>query len=208
MRKAFTLLEILIVVAIIAILAGLLFPILRSAKRRATETVDISNMRQLYMACTMYEQDQNGVAPALQADFKGYAGDVRLYRSPNDVYRAPYSDGTWPGEPLLLCTGTRSPFRLSYAYLKNFPEPYDVNVQDFASARGNPLVGLFASPWSGEPTPTLDWTSSCGDNVPNQTGPRMEGPILRIDMDGSFFRLPRNRNIGAIGSPQDLFIYR
>jgi prepilin-type N-terminal cleavage/methylation domain-containing protein len=64
-RKApgFTLIELLVVIAIIAILAALLLPALASAKRKAQRTQDLSNLHQLYAACTMYAGDFNDWYP-------------------------------------------------------------------------------------------------------------------------------------------------
>lgn len=59
-RRAFTLIEILVVIAIIAILAAILFPVFASAKNAAKKTADLSNMKQLSMAATMYMTDNDG----------------------------------------------------------------------------------------------------------------------------------------------------
>ena len=45
-RRTFTLLELLIVVAIMMILAGLLLPVLRTAKQLSMRTACIGNLRQ------------------------------------------------------------------------------------------------------------------------------------------------------------------
>jgi prepilin-type N-terminal cleavage/methylation domain-containing protein len=61
--RGFTLIELLIVIAIIAILAGIAIPALSSAFERAKVTKDMSNLRQIGTATQMYMNDNNGVFP-------------------------------------------------------------------------------------------------------------------------------------------------
>jgi len=55
--RAFTLIELLVVIAIIAILAAILFPVFAQAKRAAKKSSDLSNVKQMVLAHTMYWQD-------------------------------------------------------------------------------------------------------------------------------------------------------
>lgn len=57
---AFTLVELLVVIALIAILAALLFPALSSARARAKGYQCLNNTRQLVFAWTLYSDDHNG----------------------------------------------------------------------------------------------------------------------------------------------------
>jgi prepilin-type N-terminal cleavage/methylation domain-containing protein/prepilin-type processing-associated H-X9-DG protein len=56
-RGGFTLLELLAVIAVMAILAGLLLPVLAQARERARQTTCLSNLQQISTAHLLYLQD-------------------------------------------------------------------------------------------------------------------------------------------------------
>ena len=56
-REGLTLTELLIVVVIIAALAALLFPVFQSVRERAYIAACSSNLKQLYNALQIYEED-------------------------------------------------------------------------------------------------------------------------------------------------------
>lgn len=65
MKRAFTLIEMLVVSAIIAILAALLLPVLNRAKHAAQQSVCVSNVRQLNLAVHMYADEHGNELRAL-----------------------------------------------------------------------------------------------------------------------------------------------
>jgi len=62
-KNAFTLIEMLVVVAIIAILFALLFPVLSKAKASARRTTCLNNLRQINLGTRMYCDDSNDATP-------------------------------------------------------------------------------------------------------------------------------------------------
>ena len=62
--KAFTLVEMLVVIAIIGMLAALLLPALARSKLMAQRSVCISNLKQIGLAVKMYANDHGDVLPA------------------------------------------------------------------------------------------------------------------------------------------------
>jgi prepilin-type N-terminal cleavage/methylation domain-containing protein len=93
-RQAFTIVELLVSMAIVAMLAGLLFGTHVVAKRHAFHASNAARLRQIGVALELYAQD-HGAMPlrSLQAIVDAqYLKDERLLKSPLETYAEGYAN--------------------------------------------------------------------------------------------------------------------
>lgn len=66
-KQGFTLVELLVVLAVIGILAGMIFPALKNGMSKAHDEKCRTNLKQLHTACISYANDNNGYMPYAQS---------------------------------------------------------------------------------------------------------------------------------------------
>lgn len=119
-RRAFTLVEILVVIGIIALLAALLFPVFTRARAAARRAACISNLRQIGMAVRIYRQEQGGLPLHLSSLYPDYVKDACLFICPSDSQAGQHEGNDWLEGNLYLASG------VSYDYVPNWEVAQDL----------------------------------------------------------------------------------
>jgi prepilin-type N-terminal cleavage/methylation domain-containing protein len=128
MRKAFTLIEVLIAIAVMMVIAAIIAPVIVRSKESARGTNDISNMRQLGLAAAMYAE-QNGEPPT------GCPVIVSSRLAPESLCSGmidPYKEGL--GNRLVRALAQRSkayegldvPYKLTFVGWREFALPKEI----------------------------------------------------------------------------------
>ncbi|MFK7959685.1 MAG: type II secretion system protein [Phycisphaerales bacterium] len=106
-RPGFSLIELIVVLAITATLAGLLFPVMARARERVNRVMSANNLRMLGLGFTQYDADTNGRLPEskLLAQGGSPADLTRLYDSTFIVDQFGVQTTGWDGLGLLFGLG-------------------------------------------------------------------------------------------------------
>ncbi len=92
-RRAFTLVELLVVIGIIAMLVSILLPVLNKAKQRANAVKCESNLKTLMMGFIMFSNDYKGYLPGSQLDINAWPDNQSFKR---DWLQGPFDSISTP----------------------------------------------------------------------------------------------------------------
>ena len=139
-RPAFTLVELLIVIAIIAILAAILFPVFARARESARRASCQSNLKQIALGATMYIQDYDdhfplGLTKNSETSYSSSFDLLQPYLKSSQIGICP-SDSNMPDVLLLL------PNLSPTSYTSNVK----VTTKPFLGEPSPPSMGNIASP--------------------------------------------------------------
>ena len=104
-RGGFTLIELMVVVAIISILAAMLLPALSAAKAKARRIECLSGLRQLNLALTMYADDFEDMYPPRAEREFSWVYKLRTYYLVHKVLRCPLDHLSAPYDYSYLING-------------------------------------------------------------------------------------------------------
>lgn len=151
-RKAFTLVELLVVVAIIALLLAILLPALGRAKEVARRTVCLTNVKQTVLAYSTFANEYKGRVPLQHGTQyrrnSAYFYDGLNYHNFANLWRAELINE----EKMLLCASYQH--RVAYSYL-------GMDVPAVDEFEDLPTVSMFNA------RPVV-WLKDASDGQPNE----------------------------------------
>ena len=198
-RAGYTLVELLVIISILAILMGIVFPVIARSRERAYEAVCMNNLRQLGAALEIYRADHGGLFPIfLRKDlFAAYISDGETFICPSDPTQGvqqwydPPSHPDFPPE--------------NYPRSYNYPTRLWVTPTHPVTGGPNPYFDFFYQDWlvQGDMPLILDRHHRIRfDHRPHVTAEEMllnDWLGLFADGSASFFRPPAAAE--AIGWP-------
>jgi prepilin-type N-terminal cleavage/methylation domain-containing protein/prepilin-type processing-associated H-X9-DG protein len=135
-HRGFTLIELLVVVAILGILMGLLLPGIKKALKGGTQVQCQSQLRQLYVAVTLYANDSAGFFPRI-------VNDVPEGNSGHMSFLGAYLDE--PDPSIFKCTNPSSaaPEDSYYYYNDLFVTHFPTSPSILERTLGDPASKIF-----------------------------------------------------------------
>jgi type II secretory pathway pseudopilin PulG len=164
----------LVVLAILALLMAILFPVFARVRAEARRTACISNLRQIGMALAMYREDYEELPQLLSSLTRGYVSAPALLVCPNDPRRGQFAGN------VRLEGNTFLPSGVSYCYV-----PQWAIAQQLGWWQSSPSFG--PGKW-GDMTPIVEcpwhWAKAFKPNQ-DKNDPGSKGWQLELMLSGS-----------------------
>ncbi len=171
-KTAFTLIELLIVVAIIAILAGMLLPALNKARAKAQSAKCVSNLKQLSTAFSMYQGDSNGFYPPVcRAAFGGSAANRNPYGW------TLYNGGYMKNSKIMYCPVIQSIFAPDKWKNTAYNKP---NFGEYPDSAYNSVTYAYNGWFGGY----IDWNGTCKLTLNGKVRTPSAKPVLFDSISG------------------------
>ena len=165
-RAGFTLVELLVVVGIIAILVAILLPALNHARKKAQAVSCASNMRQLYLSCLLFAQDNGGhlprphQVPELSSNPDATKVCVWLHRESGAAGHADVRDdmgalwryvngGPAAREALISCPGDSGEMPFGWPTSDAYPRNYSYSMNNLVASPNDTVRGGMQSYLAG-----------------------------------------------------------
>ena len=205
-RDAFTLVELLAVLAVIAVLVGILMPVLGGVRSRQDRVVALSQMHQIAVALAAYPGDHNGTFPGPL--FPGQLAMCDPARGGRlTVILAPYLGITLPTTPRLV------PLFIPPAYQRAVTADFLATARTYVMNMAVPMGGgVSLNPWGnattsagGQPLavaliPGQAWAFSDAD----QLHPRVIGTPWQANTPAAIIHGTRRLAVRFDGSAGDI----
>lgn len=173
-RSAFTLLEVLVVVAIIALLMAVLLPSLKAARDQSRRALCLSNLKELHLGWTVYLETYKGQFPVgmnLEVNYGGLQGQGSMFFGSDPKHPLPKPLNKSLKLPLVLRSGGQlfacpadtgtsfvRPTAVKYYGTSYYPNPLLVGRNlwvPYGSPCQEAWTKLVGDPWGWPPTTGL-----------------------------------------------------
>lgn len=145
-KSGFTLVELLVVLAVICILVALLFPVFSRVRENARRTTCMSNLKQIGLGMQQYISDYDGVTPSIYVDITSDPGGS----DPGGTAKGHIRGYNWRVQTFSYIKSTEifrcpsNPMNKESATVTSAAQPIQVNVS-YAANYGTGGLGAFSN---------------------------------------------------------------